>query len=119
MRIMRVVETVPGGLMLIPLLLGAVCKTFSPDAGRYFGSFTNGLITGTVPILAVWFFCMGATINVRAAGTVLRKSGTLLITKMVVAWLATLRRRMSCRRAASPPACWPASPFSPSRPPWI
>ena len=76
--------------MLVPLLLGALCKTFSPTAGQYFGSFTNGLITGTVPILAVWFFCMGATINLRAAGTVLRKSGTLLITKTVVAWLVTL-----------------------------
>ncbi len=90
MQIKRAVEAVPGGLMLIPLLLGAVCKTFSPNAGQYFGSFTNGLVSGTVPILAVWFFCMGATIDLRAAGTVLRKSGTLLITKMVVAWLVTL-----------------------------
>jgi 2-keto-3-deoxygluconate permease len=87
---MRAVEKVPGGLMLVPLLLGAVCKTFSPGAGAYFGSFTNGLITGTVPILAVWFFCMGATINIRAAGVVLRKSGTLVVTKTIVAWLATI-----------------------------
>jgi len=76
--------------MLVPLILGALCKTFAPDAGKYFGSFTNGLITGTVPILAVWFFCMGATIDLRATGVVLRKSGTLLVTKMLVAWLATL-----------------------------
>jgi 2-keto-3-deoxygluconate permease len=89
-RIMRAVEKVPGGLMLVPLLLGAVCKTFSPGAGHYFGSFTNGMITGTVPILAVWFFCMGATIEVRAAGAVLRKSGTLVVTKTIVAWLVTL-----------------------------
>jgi len=89
-QIKRYVETVPGGLMLIPLILGALCKTFAPDAGKYFGSFTNGLITGTVPILAVWFFCMGATIDLRATGTVLRKSGTLLVTKLIVAWAATL-----------------------------
>jgi 2-keto-3-deoxygluconate permease len=43
-----------------------------------------------VPILAVWFFCMGATIDLRATGTVLRKSGTLLVTKMLVAWIATI-----------------------------
>ncbi len=49
-----------------------------------------GWITGTVPILAVWFFCMGATIDLRATGVVLRKSGTLLVTKVIVAWLATL-----------------------------
>ena len=76
--------------MLVPLLLGAVCKTFASGAGTYLGSFTNGLITGTVPILAVWFFCMGATIDLRATGIVLRKSGTLLVTKIVVAWVVTM-----------------------------
>lgn len=90
MRILKSVEKVPGGLMLVPLLLGAVCKTFAPGAGSYFGSFTNGLITGTVPILAVWFFCMGATIDLRATGIVLRKSGTLVVTKTVVAWVVTM-----------------------------
>jgi len=59
MQIKRAIEKVPGGLMLIPLVLGALCRTYTPDAGHYFGSFTNGLITGVVPILAVWFFCMG------------------------------------------------------------
>ena len=90
MKIKQAVEKIPGGLMLAPLILGALCKTFAPDAGKYFGSFTNGLIAGTVPILAVWFFCMGATIDLRATGIVLRKSGTLLVTKVIVAWLATL-----------------------------
>lgn len=63
MHIFKAVKRVPGGLMLVPLLLGALCHTFTPGAGKYFGSFTNGLITGTVPILSVWFFCMGASIN--------------------------------------------------------
>ncbi len=45
------------------------------------------MITGTVPILAVWFFCMGASIKLSATGTVLRKSGTLAVTKIAVAWV--------------------------------
>jgi 2-keto-3-deoxygluconate permease len=90
MQIKKFVEKVPGGLMLVPLVLGALCKTFAPDAGKYFGSFTNGMITGTVPILAVWFFCMGATIDLRATGVVLRKSGTLVVTKALIAWVATI-----------------------------
>ena len=90
MKIKKAMDRIPGGLMLVPLLLGACVHTFAPNAGKYFGSFTNGLITGTVPILAVWFFCMGATIDLRATGVVLRKSGTLLLTKIAVAWLATL-----------------------------
>lgn len=87
MRIKHTIDKIPGGMMLAPLFIGALCHTFSPDAGKYFGSFTNGLIAGTVPILAVWFFCMGASIRLSATGIVLRKSGTLVVTKIIVAWL--------------------------------
>ena len=86
MQIKKGIEKIPGGLMLVPLFLGALCHTFTPGAGKYFGSFTNGLITGTVPILSVWFFCMGAGIDIRSTGMVLRKSGTIVLTKIVVAW---------------------------------
>jgi len=91
MQIKRSIEKIPGGMMLVPLFLGALCHTFSPEAGKYFGSFTNGMITGTVPILAVWFFCMGASIKLSATGTVLRKSGTLVVTKIAVAWAIASR----------------------------
>lgn len=87
MQIKRSIEKIPGGMMLVPLFLGALCHTFSPGAGKYFGSFTNGMITGTVPILAVCFFCMGASIKLSVTGTVLRKSGTLVVTKIAVAWV--------------------------------
>lgn len=52
MQIKRSIEKIPGDDAR-PLFLGALCHTFSPGAGKYFGSFTNGMITGTVPILAV------------------------------------------------------------------
>jgi len=87
LKIKQTVERIPGGLMLVPLFLGALCHTFTPEAGKYFGSFTNGLITGTVPILSVWFFCMGAGIDIKSTGVVLRKSGTIVLTKILVAWL--------------------------------
>ncbi|WP_017531423.1 2-keto-3-deoxygluconate transporter, partial [Pelosinus sp. HCF1] len=90
MKIKQSIDKIPGGLMLVPLFIGAICHTFFPESGKYFGSFTNGLITGTVPILAVWFFCMGAGIDIRATGTVLRKSGTLVITKIAVAWVVAV-----------------------------
>ena len=90
MKIMKSIERIPGGLMLVPLFLGAIIHTFAPKSGEYFGSFTNGLMTGTIPILAVWFFCMGAGINLKSTGIVLRKSGTLLVTKIGVAWIVAL-----------------------------
>ena len=90
MKIKATIERIPGGMMLVPLVLGAILNTLAPDTGAYFGGFTKGMITGTVPILAVWFFCIGASINLRATGTVLRKSGTLVITKIAVAWVVAM-----------------------------
>ncbi|WP_018884789.1 2-keto-3-deoxygluconate transporter [Paenibacillus massiliensis] len=90
MNIKKKIDKIPGGMMLVPLFIGAIIHTFWPTSGAYFGSFTNGLMTGTVPILAVWFFCMGASIDVRATGTVLRKSGTLVLTKIAVAWVVAI-----------------------------
>jgi 2-keto-3-deoxygluconate permease len=90
MKILANIEKIPGGLMVVPLFLGAILHTFWPGTGKYFGSFTNGIITGTIPVLAVWLFCLGATINLRAAGTVLRKSGILVCTKIAVAWICAM-----------------------------
>lgn len=90
MQIKKAIDRIPGGLMLVPLFLGALCNTLTPGAGKYLGSFSNGLITGTIPILAVWFFCMGASIELKATGTMLRKSGVLVVTKIATAWVVAL-----------------------------
>lgn len=87
MPIKQFLDKVPGGLMLIPLFLGALVQTFIPSVPGELGSFSDGLATGAVPILAVWFVCLGATIRLKSTGVVLRKSGTLLLTKFAVAWL--------------------------------
>lgn len=87
MPIKKILDRVPGGLMLIPLFCGALVQTFIPSVPGFLGSFTNGLATGVVPMLAVWFVCLGATIKLKSTGLVLRKSGTLLVTKLAVAWL--------------------------------
>lgn len=71
--------------MLVPLLLGAVCRTFAPTAPAYFKGFTQGIMTGVIPILAVWLSCMGASVRLSATGTVLGNSGTLVLTKLFAA----------------------------------
>ena len=61
-----------GFLVIYPilmLLLGALCKTFAPGAPAYFKGFTQGIMTGVIPILAVWFFCMGSSIRLSATTT--------------------------------------------------
>ena len=78
-------EKVPGGLMLIPLLVGAVIHTVAPDAGTFFGSFTGALFTGLAPILGVFYVCLGATLDVKATPYIAKKGGTLLGSKIAFA----------------------------------
>ncbi|MCL7667092.1 2-keto-3-deoxygluconate permease, partial [Klebsiella pneumoniae] len=40
MQIKRSIEKIPGGMMPVPLFLGALCHTFSPGAGKYLSLIT-------------------------------------------------------------------------------
>ena len=68
--------------MTVPLLIGALFATFAPNTGKFFRSFTGGLFTGALPILTVFYVCMGATIDLHATPYVLKKGGALLVTKV-------------------------------------
>jgi 2-keto-3-deoxygluconate permease len=80
--IKQTLDRVPGGMMLVPLLLGCMISTFAPEIPARLGSFSGALFTGALPILAVFYVCMGATVEFRATPYVLRKGGMLLGTKI-------------------------------------
>jgi 2-keto-3-deoxygluconate permease len=84
MQIKRTVERVPGGMMVIPLVTGALINTFAPRTGVFFGSFTGALFTGALPILAVFYVCIGAQISLRSLPRVIRKGGAILGTKFAL-----------------------------------
>jgi 2-keto-3-deoxygluconate permease len=79
--IKRTIEKVPGGMMVLPLFLGSLTATFFPHTGTFFGSFTGALFTDALPILAVFFVCTGAMIDVHALPYVARRGGLLLLAK--------------------------------------
>jgi 2-keto-3-deoxygluconate permease len=83
--IKRAIEKVPGGMMVVPLLAGALIATFFPDTPKFFGSFTGALFSGALTILAVFYVCMGASIDFRATPYIVKKGGTLLFVKVGVA----------------------------------
>ena len=87
MKILQLVKKVPGGLMVIPLLLGAALNTWAPGlitiGGA--GTFTSYLWkSGAMPILAVFLFCNGAQINFKSAGIPLAKGVLLTLIKFVI-----------------------------------
>ncbi len=89
-RIKRAIERVPGGMMIVPLACGAILATIAPHAGEFFGSFTGALFTGALPILAVFYVCIGATISTSAIPRIVRRGGALLATKVALGVIAGL-----------------------------
>ena len=83
--IKRAIERVPGGMMVVPLLIGALIATFFPGTPKFFGSFTGALFSGALTILAVFYVCMGASISFKATPYILKKGGTLLAVKVGIA----------------------------------
>lgn len=83
MKIKATLERIPGGMMVVPLLLAAILNTFAPDLLRI-GNFTEALfVDGSSTLIALFLLCTGAQINVRNVGVSLGKGATLLITKWI------------------------------------
>lgn len=69
-------------MMVVPLTCGAILTTFAPGTANFFGSFTGALFTGAIPILAVFYVCLGSTISVRSLPKIVRRGGALLAVKL-------------------------------------
>lgn len=81
--ILKTIQKVPGGLMVVFLLLGALVNTFAPQS-LMIGSFTTALFKqGALPLIGVLLFCSGAQITIKTAGVALWK-GFLLNTVKVL-----------------------------------
>jgi 2-keto-3-deoxygluconate permease len=83
--IKRTIERIPGGMMIVPLFTGAIIRTAAPKTPQFFGSFTGALFTGALTILAVFYVCMGSTIEFKATPYILKKGGALFAAKVVTA----------------------------------
>ena len=86
----RGIERIPGGMVIVPLTVGALIATFAPGTAGFFGSFTGALFTGALPILAVFYVCMGSTIPFETLPQVAGKGGVLLGAKVAMGVMAAL-----------------------------
>ncbi len=87
MKIKQNIEKIPGGLMIVPLFIGALLKTLWPDVNTFFGGFTGNFLTGTSVILFIFFFSIGTTIDLRTSGYIAKKGLSLLVGKVLFASL--------------------------------
>ncbi|KAJ50291.1 2-keto-3-deoxygluconate permease [Clostridium tetanomorphum] len=84
MKILKNVQKVPGGLMVIPLLLGATINTLFPQILNI-GGFTTALFKqSATALIALFVLCNGAQIDIKQAGKPLYKGIILTLTKFVI-----------------------------------
>lgn len=75
---------IPGGAMVIPLILGSVIGTFFPEF-LGIGSFTTALFKSSAgPLIALLIFATGMQITLRSSGPVLVHTGVILLCKTLI-----------------------------------
>lgn len=85
MNLKQAIEKIPGGMMVVPLVCGALLNTFTPGALEI-GGFTSALFKQGAPaLIGAFLLCMGAGISVKAAPQALLQGGTITLTKLLVA----------------------------------
>lgn len=84
MKVLKTVQKIPGGLMVVPLLMGATLNTFFPEALNI-GGFTTALFKeSATALIALFCLCNAAQIDVRQAGKPLYKGVALTGVKFVL-----------------------------------
>lgn len=117
MKIKQTVEKVPGGLMVVPLMFGALLNTIdqahvpfiesfmkllgaAPDANGHYsflmiGGFTEALFkTSALTLIALFLFSAGSQMNLRIGGKALKKGVIITtakyLTGLAIGWLFSL-----------------------------
>lgn len=84
-----VMDRIPGGTMVIPLILGAIVGTTAPGFLEI-GSFTTALFATPMPLMALVIFATGMQIKPRTIGPVAGTTGAILLAKTLVPGLAVV-----------------------------
>jgi 2-keto-3-deoxygluconate permease len=77
-------DKVPGGLMLIPLVIGSIVGTFGTGFLEL-GSFTTALFQDSaLPLIALLIFATGTQVTLKTSGPVLATAGVVLLAKSLI-----------------------------------
>ncbi|MFC6295155.1 2-keto-3-deoxygluconate permease [Lactiplantibacillus daoliensis] len=87
MPIKKAIDKVPGGIMIVPLIIGVLIHTLWPKLDVELSGVTGSFMVGTSALLFAFFFCIGTGINLKASGKIAAKGVTMLLVKVLLAAL--------------------------------
>lgn len=94
MEIKKNIEKIPGGMMVVPLVLGAIIHSIWPKADVLLTGVTGSYMVGTSVILFIFFFAVGTNINLKSSGKIAAKGLNLLLGKVILAAIIAIVMNM-------------------------
>jgi 2-keto-3-deoxygluconate permease len=80
----QMMNRIPGGLMLVPLILGSLLGTFATGFLEL-GSFTTALFQDSaLPLIALLIFATGTQVTLKTSAPVLATTGVVLLFKSII-----------------------------------
>lgn len=84
-KIMKTLEKIPGGLILVPLVISACFNTLFPNLLQTVGGPTEGLFkSGTNTVIGLMLFACGATVSFKKLGSILKSGAVYAVCKLVI-----------------------------------
>lgn len=90
MKILKTVQKIPGGLMIVPLFLGALFNLICPQILDLGGMTTATFKSGAGSFIGASLLCVGSQITVTKIGEPLKRGAVLLAAKFLAGFLPTL-----------------------------
>ena len=90
MKILKTVQKIPGGLMVVPLFLGAIIDLLFPEILDVGGMTTATFKTGASSFIGASLMCVGSQITINRVGEPLKRGFVLLAAKFLAGFLPTL-----------------------------
>ena len=85
MKIWKGMNKIPGGNLLIPMLIGAIINTAFPNLMTWLGGTSLATFkTGSMTVVGIILFALGTTTDIKTLGTVLKRNGIVTIAKLVL-----------------------------------
>lgn len=90
MKLLKTVQKVPGGLMIVPIFIAAIINTCFPQVLKIGGMTTATFSTGALTFIGCNLLCVGAQINPRGVVESLKRGAVLTIAKFLAGFIPAL-----------------------------